>query len=544
MAATDVRSDLRAGRAALRECSWVEARAAFERAVGAGAGPEALEGVAQAAFFLDEPDAAVDAHERAYAAYRSADRPVDAARVAIALAWEYRAYRGEPAVSDGWLGRALRLLEGREPTRERGWLALRQASFALPGDPALSRRRSAEAESLGRELGDIDLEMTASALDGLAMVSQGEIAAGMARLDEATTAATAGEMSDPVAIGFSCCYLIFACERVRDFDRAGQWCQRLARVAADQNVRALRAVCRAHYGTVLMLRGEWARAEAELTEAAAVLARTPREGADAFARLGELRRRQGRSEEAASLTGQSEHHPLAILCRAALALERGDLAAAADGASRHMRSLGGAIIERAPALELLAEAHSEAGRSDEAMQAALELRAIADRAGTDPLLGAARHAEGCAHAAAGRQDDAREEFEDAVGLFARAGRPFEAGRARLALACSLRALGRGDAALAEFDRAHEALISLGAEVEARRARRLRGRRRPGARPELSPREREVLALVARGRTNAEIAASLVLSEHTVHRHVANILAKLGAASRAAAVAAATEQGLI
>ena len=171
MAAADVRSDLRAGKTALLECRWVEARAAFERAVDGGAGPEALEGIAQAAFFLDEPDAAVDAHERAYAAYRSAERAVDAARVAIALAWEYRAYRGEPAVSDGWLGRARRLLDGAGPTRERGWLALREASFALPGDPAMARERAAAAESLGRELGDIDLAMTASALDGLALVS-------------------------------------------------------------------------------------------------------------------------------------------------------------------------------------------------------------------------------------------------------------------------------------------------------------------------------------------------------------------------------------
>jgi hypothetical protein len=44
--------------------------------------------------------------------------------VAIALAREYRAYRGEPAVSDGWLGRARRLLDGAGQTRERGWLAL------------------------------------------------------------------------------------------------------------------------------------------------------------------------------------------------------------------------------------------------------------------------------------------------------------------------------------------------------------------------------------------------------------------------------------
>jgi LuxR family transcriptional regulator, maltose regulon positive regulatory protein len=544
MAAADVQSDVRAGKTALSECSWAQARAAFERAAQAGAGPEALEGLAQAAFFLDQPDLAVNAHERAYAGYRAADRAVDAARVAIALAWEYRAYRGEPAVSDGWLGRARRLLEGFGPTRESGWLALREASFALPGNPGLARERSAEAESLARQLGDIDLEMTASALMGLALVSQGEIAAGMARLDEATAAATAGEMSDPVAIGFSCCYLIFACERVRDLDRAAQWCQRLAAISADQNVRALRAVCRAHYGSVLMLRGEWDQAEVELTEAAAVLARTPREGADAFARLGELRRRQGRSDEALGLIRQAEHHPIAILCRAALALEGGDRAAAVDGATRHLRSVGGAIVERVPALELLAEASGQAGHTDEAMAAARELRSIANRVATDPLLGAARHAEGCAHSAAGDWGAAREAFEDAVGLFASSGLPFESGRAQVALACSLRALGRKQAALAEFDRADEAFLRLGAAAEERRTRQLRAGVQPKGHMRLSPREQEVLRLVGQGRTNAEIAATLVLSEHTVHRHMANILAKLGTSSRTAAAATALEQNLL
>ena len=282
----------------------------------------------------------------------------------------------------------------------------------------------------------------------------------------------------------------------------------------------------------------------ELTEAAVLLAGAPRERADAFARLAELRRRQGRGAEAVSLIERAEHHPLAILCRAALALERGDPAAAADGAARQIRSLGGAIIERASALELLADAHADAGRADEATQAAQELRAIAERAGTDPMLGAARHAEGCAHSAAGRHDHARAAFEDAVGLLARAGLPFEAARARVALARSLRDLGRNDAARAEFDRAREAFAGLGAAAEARRASQLQARGRAGARTELSLREREVLALVALGRTNAEIAASLVLSEHTVHRHVANILAKLAAPSRAAAVAAATERDLL
>ena len=61
---------------------------------------------------------------------------------------------------------------------------------------------------------------------------------------------------------------------------------------------------------------------------------------------------------------------------------------------------------------------------------------------------------------------------------------------------------------------------------------------------LSRREREVVRLLAAGLTNAEIAGRLVLSEHTVHRHVANILVKLGARSRAAAAVTAAERGLL
>jgi DNA-binding CsgD family transcriptional regulator len=528
---------------ALGNADWQTAKRLFAEMLERHETPEALEGLANAAFFLDEVELVFDARERAYARYREAGRAVDAARVAIALAWDYRTARGERAVGDGWLARARRLLEDQGATRERGWLALREASFLLPADTALARPRCAEAEALGRELGDIDLEMTAIALDGLVRVSEGEIADGMARLDEATTAATAGEMRDPIAIGFSCCYLIFACERVRDFERAGQWCERVARMAEGWNIRALQAVCRAHYGTVLTLRGEWSSAEAELSEAAAILAVRRGEG-EAFARLAELRRRQGRSEEAQALLAQAEHHPIAILCRAALALARGDAATAADGAARYLRLMGSASTERAPGLELLAESQAAAGRAEEAMAAARELHAIAAMAGTDPLLGAARHAEGCAQSAVGNFDAAREAFEDAVALLGRAGLPFEAARARVALARALRSLGRQEAARAELDRAAEGFAALGATAEERHTTLLRAGRRAGERGELSPREQEVLHLVARGKTNAEIATALVLSEHTVHRHVANILAKLGVSSRAAAVAAATEQDLL
>jgi DNA-binding CsgD family transcriptional regulator len=542
MATMDARSDaLAAGQAALERGAWEQARAAFERALAAEAGPEALEGLATAAWFLDEAPLVFDARERAYAGYRGAGRAMDAARVAIALAWDYRVFRGEAAVGDGWLARARRLLEGRGPTCERGWLLLREASFALPGDAALARERCVEARALGRELDDVDLEMTALALGGLVRVSQGEVAEGMAELDEATTAATAGEMRDHFAIGFSCCYLIFACERVRDFERAGQWCERLARMSMSWNDRRLLPVCRTHYGTVLVLRGEWARAEAELSEGAAGFAARPALAADALARLADLRWRQGRTQEATALLAQAEHHPLAVLCNAAIALERGDAADAVDGAARYLRQIGAGATERAPGLELLVAAHAQAGRPQDAAAAARELRAIADAAATAPLLGAARQAEGRLRLAERDPDGAREAFEDAVELLGGAGLPFETAWARVDLAGALWALGRGEAAGRELERARLGFAELGAAGGERRVAALQARRGAGG---LSAREHEVLHLVAKGQTNAEIAAALVLSEHTVHRHVANILAKFGCSSRTAAVARATQEGLL
>ncbi len=69
-------------------------------------------------------------------------------------------------------------------------------------------------------------------------------------------------------------------------------------------------------------------------------------------------------------------------------------------------------------------------------------------------------------------------------------------------------------------------------------------RRTPTMAQLSPREREVLVVVARGMTNAEIATALDLSEHTVKRHVANILTKTGLANRSAAAAFAVQHGML
>lgn len=112
----------------------------------------------------------------------------------------------------------------------------------------------------------------------------------------------------------------------------------------------------------------------------------------------------------------------------------------------------------------------------------------------------------------------------------------------MGLALALGALGRVDVARRELGAACERLNVLGAASEARRASELD----PGPVPVdggLSARESEVLVLVAEGLTNRQIAERLTLSEHTVHRHVANILLKLDLSSRAAAAAYAARRGL-
>ena len=112
---------------------------------------------------------------------------------------------------------------------------------------------------------------------------------------------------------------------------------------------------------------------------------------------------------------------------------------------------------------------------------------------------------------------------------------------RVALAGAYRALGDGDAAALELDAAEAVLERLGAAPDAARVRALRGR--PDLPGGLTEREAEVLALVAAGRSNREIAEALVLSSKTVARHLSNIFAKLGVASRTQATRWALEHGL-
>jgi LuxR family maltose regulon positive regulatory protein len=541
---------LNEGSAAMQRGAWREARAFFEQAVAERPTAEAYEGLGWASRWLEDMPAVFPAWEEAYRRYRDRQDLAGAGRMAIWLAFDYRAVRGDQAVANGWLERSRSLLDGLEPHTEHGWLNWHRGYLALTQrDVGFAKTMGAETASLGAKLGDCDIEMLGRSLEGYTLVLEGSVAEGMRRLDEAAVAATSGEMRNPSAMAIVCCLLVHGCERVRDYERAAQWCEVAAKVCERWANRHMFSYCRTQYVGVLVWHGRWREAQEELSALTRDLAAMGSKGyvAEALIRLGELRRRQGRFAEAEELLARAEAHPSALQAQAALALAKGDLAGAIDACKRLLRRIPETDrAERFPAYELLLRAALAASDLVSAAGALDELRAIADDVGTDAFRAGAGWAEGLLAFSEGAHERARMHFEDALDLFGRSGASWEAAQVRLDLAETLGALGREDAAAEQACAAHARLEELGAAPDVERARALMAKLQP--RTVLSPestanpagltgRELEVAQLIASGLSNQQIAQALVLSVRTVERHISTIYEKIGATGRAARAAA-------
>ncbi len=522
---------MEAGGEALARAAWQEAREAFEAALGEGDSTEALLGLGVAARAQFDGPAALAAHERGYRLARTEGDRRAAARLALELALDCLNFRG-PAEASGWLERAARLLEGLPAGFEQGMLAYFRARYALTvgHDPAAARSFAVAGGELARAGGAVEGELVCRALEGLALVAEGRVEEGMPLLDEAAAAAVAGEVGDPQLVEVICCHLIDACQRVRDYDRAGEWCRRVEEIADRFGDAEMFATCRTLYGEVLLWQGAWPEAERTLTAVCRQLAAAQPKAADGLVRLAELRRRQGRRKDAVALLSRCDDHRLAPLVRAALALDDGEAAAAITEAERYLRRVGEHDrLERAPALELLVRARLQTGDRSGAEAAAVELDRIAAAVRTAPLRAAALLARGRVQAA-DKPELARVALEDAADLLRASGVRYEAALARHELASALRLLGYEDAAADAEEAARGELARLGVPVPVPAA--------PGRDGvSLTKRERDVLRLLARGRSNDEIAAELVLSVRTVESHVASVYTKIGVGGRTARTAA-------
>jgi ATP/maltotriose-dependent transcriptional regulator MalT len=232
-----------------------------------------------------------------------------------------------------------------------------------------------------------------------------------------------------------------------------------------------------------------------------------------------------------------EHRTDGRLGCARVALDHGEYRTAVDHAEQYLRQVGKeAKTLRVAGLEVQTRALAALGEGDRAREALDELILIATDVDTEPLRASALAAEGVIAAAGGDLARARRVLEDAVTLYARSGMPYECALTRGELAQVLAASGRSAEAGKETARAIEGLEQLGVDSKPPRVKvDLLG---------LTGRELEVLALVADGLTDPQIARRLVISEHTVHRHISNILAKLSCSSRAAAVKRAAAAGAL
>lgn len=518
----EVSGELEAGRAALLSGAWADARREFEAALVRGESIEALEGLGAAARWAMDGPAALEAHERAYRLAREARDDEAAGRVAIELTFDCAQFRGA-AEANGWLERAGRLLGRLPPSEAHAIHAYLRANRALnvDRDPARARELAAEGIAVAREAGAFDVEMGCLAFEGLALVASGEVDEGMRRLDEATTAAVSGEVAFLRITETICCHLIDACQRVRDLERAEEWCRRVEDISKRHADVEMFATCRTHYADLLVWRGEWREAETMLTTACRDLGGVPRKVVEGVVRLAELRRRQGDAQQAEALLAEAEGHPASLLVHGALALDRGDAERGAEAAETFLRRVGNADrFERIAGLELLVRAQLQLDQRDEAAEAVAELERLAADVGTMPLRATALLARGLL-------ERSPELLDDAAVLYGECGAGYEAAHARLELGRALREHGRTVEAAKAEETARGVLRTLGSPTPDPEAERQL----------LTGREKEVLRLLAQGSSNATIAGELVLSVRTVERHVENIYAKIGVSGRTARAAA-------
>lgn len=525
------------GSSALAHGDWAGARRHFETAISRAETAPALDGLSDALFWLEEHEASLHHRRRAFTIYREAGDLCRAARAALWLAMGYVSVFGNAAAANGWMQRAERLLDEAGPCAERGWFE--QLRGKMTPDPSATARHARQAVEIARQHGDADLEVWALSEEGRALVSMGRVDEGMAMLDEAVTAATAGEARDPLVVGNTCCNMLSACDRAADFARAVQWCQVVDEFTRRYHCPPVFSYCRVIYSGILTATGRWDEAEQELMSALrSVQHRYPQEKVHSLSRLASLCVKRGRVDEAAQLLSGIETHGLAAEASALLHLANGQAALAAALLERRIESIGDGL-PAVPLLALLVVAKLAAGEIDAARSVALRLQAIADRSQRPPIAAVAYLTTARVQAAS--HDTPYAAFEKASSLFDDLGMTFDGAVTRLEWALALvdthPEIAAEDARLAQATFEH-----LGARPYADRAasvlRELGAGTRPGPRVpgELTRRERDVLDLLSHGLSNPEIGTRLFISPKTVEHHVSRILSKLGLRNRAEAVA--------
>lgn len=468
------------GRAALARHAWGEALEKLTEADAAGdMSPHDLDAYAEAAWWNGRLEQAIELRERAYAAATRAGEPEAATMVAIKLAAD-NVYRSSDALSGAWLQRAERLLDGVEENPGHGWLAATTAFRAvITGDLDLALAEAIKAEGIAARTGDRNLAAMAQSEHGFALIAGGNVAEGMAMVDEASVAAVGGELAPDTAGGI-CCTTIGACTTLGEWTRAAEWTDAQDRWCKREGIAGYPGMCRLYRSEIKEFRGQWLEAEAEAQQASVELAGfIPAAAGMALYRIGEIRLRRGDLAEAEEALVRA--HALGTHVEPALSLLRlaqGRAQAAADGIREAIErpprtpswhAPPGSALYRMPLLRAQVEIALAAGDDATARKAVEQLESIANQFGSAALTAATTGARGLLQLRTAPAAEAVRSLRDAVEAWADLDAPYEAARARMALAEALVAGGQPDRAAMELSAARSALEQLGAVLELRRA---------------------------------------------------------------------------
>jgi ATP/maltotriose-dependent transcriptional regulator MalT len=542
---------LNRGRQALSVGAWEEARTLLNEALRAKESAEILEELALACWWLNDGPCVFEYRSRAYQLFLDQNDKLGASRTASWLGLDCLEFNGEFAVANGWFQRAESLLEGVDNVWEVGSVKLLKAnlSFRVEKNAEHALQLIDESIALAKSVNKIEGRMVAEALKGFILVTEGRVSEGMPLLDEATILALSAEAKDIRMITTACCFLIDACDRIRDYERAGQWCVKVKEICKRWRHRVVFATCRTQYASVLIWKGDWEEAEQELLSASEELKEfRPRIVSNAVVRLADLRRKQGRWEEASRLFDEVKSHSLKPLGCASLAFDQEGYESALNITERFLRQIPDhEKTERIAAIELLIRIYVKLGMPGQAGALLKELSEISDMMQTPPLVAAKLDAEGIINLALEKYELARQNLEDAVDIYDKLISPFESSRARVALAEALVRLGQWGLAESELHSALEGFRKLGAGKDIEKTKRLIRDLRGDSNTakvkrdvyDFTGRELEVLRLIAEGKNNEEISEKLFLSVRTVEKHITNIYQKLGISGKSARAYAAT-----
>jgi DNA-binding CsgD family transcriptional regulator len=532
------------GRQACADAAWRDASVHLSRADEASPlAPPELELLATASYMLADDAAYAGCLERAHHGYLAAGDRTRAARCAFWIGHN-SLFRGDPFRAGGWFARAHRIL-GDQDCVEAGYLLIPVwLGEMASGDYERGHATAVRAEQVGERFGDLDLTWLARDDQARALLNLGRVEEGLRLVDEAMLAATSERLS-PIVAGILYCNTLSFCQDSFEVAHARAWMLGLARWCDGQPAMVEHnGLCQVHRAEVLELEGAWGDA----LDAAELAASRFDHGVlnqlasgRARYRKGEIHRLRGDFEAAerafrhANERGYQPQPGLALL-----RLEQGDPAAAAAMIRRALRE----TVQPLPRARLLPAAVQillVAGEPDDASAAATELDDIAGSQGTSMLRAQAAYATGAVALVGDDPEGALIALRQSLGLWLDLGAPYEVARTRALIALACRALADEETATIEQDAARSSFSAMGARADVARLDARRSRRTAAG---LTDRELEVLRLVSAGRSNREIAATLVISEHTVARHVQNILGKVGASSRTAASAFAHQHGLV